>query len=127
MDKLDILLEELWDLEEWFNGIQCKLIECENEFASAYKPKYIELLFEFYNSAKDFYEITDDVCDTDDEDDIDYLMKDFKNFINCYSKLLKFFEFANVKEPLGCWIVFEKWKNKYWDIKEELNSFMEGI
>lgn len=112
------LLDELWDLDKDLFPLVDSLKNMECQVKDSYRTKYIDLVFELYSSGYNFSQITEEVCDVNDSNDICDLMSDFSKFINSYARLLQFFTFAEIDEPNELWIMFNYWKNKRLDIIE---------
>lgn len=112
------LLNELFELENDLEIIVSSLQKIENTVKESYRTKYVDLIFEFYSSGYNFLQITEEVCDINNDEDISELMNDFDKFICSYARLLQFFTFAALEEPDNLWIIFNYWKNKRLDIIE---------
>lgn len=107
----DLLIEDIIDLEEFWNINNPMLKSFEGELKETYKVKYIDLLFEFYHHLYELSNINYEEFDEDNKKDVENLLKDIKSFIVSYSKVLQFLEFADIECPSHIWSYFNSWKN----------------
>ena len=116
----DLLMEDIYGLEQFWKGNKKVFKELENNFEGNYKVKYVDLLFNFYHSLYEFSSIYSDNFDVDDEDDIEKLLNNIYRFVVSYSKIIQFFEFVEVEFPYYIWSNFNNWKNKRLELMNSL-------
>ena len=116
----DLLIEDALGWEEFWNINKPTFKGLESGLKETYKVKYIDLLFELYHRGYELSNINTDEFNEDDKEDIDNLVKDVKLFIVAYSRVLQFFDFAEVECPYHIWSYFDKWKNRGIELIESL-------
>lgn len=123
----ELLMEDVCDLEQFWQDNKVVFRGLENNFKEHYKAKYISLLFDFYHELYEFSSIYSDKFDTNIEEDMKILLKHFEKFTSSYAKLIQFFEFAEAECPYHIFSVFDRWKNKRLDLIESLEQINDTI
>lgn len=116
----DLLKIDIFALE-YSSKEQIKVLRhLKNEFAEAYRVKYIDLLFELSHDTYGFSSMMSDAFDEDDEEEMKMLLDKFERFVVSYARLIQYFEFVDVDCPVEIWKDFNDWKNKRLDLLEEI-------
>lgn len=115
----DALEERIFEYEDWLIGITPSLKEITKNLNELYQAKYVDVLFDFYYTGYELASMYEDDMDVKSEELEDKIM----THIVAFAKLMTFFNFVNIPEPLSIWKTLNDWKNIIYD--EDGDEFEE--